>query len=77
MTIGRSRVRGRGSGSLSAGWCGDLDSNVIALAPGASMDAHAGPDVDVVIHVPAGSGELSTVHKRRQALTLATAPANR
>jgi hypothetical protein len=41
------------------------------------MDAHAGPDVDVVIHVPAGSGELSTVHKRRQALTLATAPANR
>ena len=38
----------------------DLDSNVIALAPGASIDAHAGPDVDVLIHVLAGSGQLAT-----------------
>ncbi len=38
----------------------DLDSNVIALAPGASIDAHAGPDVDVLIHVLAGSGQMST-----------------
>jgi uncharacterized protein (DUF2249 family)/quercetin dioxygenase-like cupin family protein len=38
----------------------DLDSNVIALAPGATIDAHAGPDVDVLIHVLAGSGQLST-----------------
>jgi uncharacterized protein (DUF2249 family) len=86
----------------------DLDSNVIALGPGAAIDAHAGPDVDVLIHVLAGSGRLSTeldtvplraglltwlprrsrrqftagpdglryltVHKRRQALTLTTAP---
>ena len=88
----------------------DLDSNVIALAPGATIDAHAGPDVDVLIHVLAGSGQLCTevdtlelrpgsltwlprrsrrqftagpdglkyltVHQRRQALTLTTAPAN-
>lgn len=87
----------------------DLDSNVIALAPGATIDAHAGPDVDVLIHVLAGSGQLGTerdtlalrpgsltwlprrslrqftagpdglkyltVHQRRQALTLTTAPA--
>jgi uncharacterized protein (DUF2249 family) len=87
----------------------DLDSNIIALAPGAAIDAHAGPDIDVMIHVLAGSGELSTelgtlplragtltwlprrsrrqftagrdglkyltVHQRRQALTLTTAPA--
>lgn len=87
----------------------DLDSNVIALAPGATIDAHAGPDVDVLIHVLAGSGQLCTevdtlelrpgsltwlprrsrrqftagpdglkyltVHQRRQALTLTTAPA--
>lgn len=87
----------------------DLDSNVIALAPGAGIAAHAGPDVDVLIHVLAGSGQLSTelgtlalragslvwlprrsrrqltagpdglryltVHQRRQALTLITAPA--
>jgi uncharacterized protein (DUF2249 family)/quercetin dioxygenase-like cupin family protein len=38
----------------------DLDSNIIALAPGASIDAHAGPDVDVLIHVLAGSGQLVT-----------------
>ncbi|MGH3282754.1 MAG: DUF2249 domain-containing protein [Trebonia sp.] len=38
----------------------DLDSNVIALAPGATINAHAGPDIDVLIHVIAGSGELST-----------------
>jgi uncharacterized protein (DUF2249 family) len=86
----------------------DLDSNVIALGPDAIIDAHAGPDVDVLIHVLGGSGELTTelgtvtlragslawlprrsrrqftagpdglryltVHKRRQALTLVTAP---
>jgi uncharacterized protein (DUF2249 family)/quercetin dioxygenase-like cupin family protein len=38
----------------------DLDSNIIALAPGATIDAHAGPDVDVLIHVLAGSGQLTT-----------------
>jgi quercetin dioxygenase-like cupin family protein len=38
----------------------DLDSKVIALGPGAAIDAHAGPDVDVLIHVLAGSGQLST-----------------
>jgi len=88
----------------------DLDSNIIALAPGAAIDAHAGPDIDVLIHVLAGSGHLATeldtlplrpgsltwlprrsrrqftagpdglryltVHQRRQALTLTTAPAS-
>lgn len=38
----------------------DLDSNIIALGPCAVIDAHAGPDVDVLIHVLAGSGQLST-----------------
>lgn len=38
----------------------DLDSNIIALDPGEVIDAHAGPDVDVLIHVIAGSGELTT-----------------
>jgi uncharacterized protein (DUF2249 family) len=38
----------------------DLDSNIIALDPGAVIDAHAGPDVDVLIHVLAGSGQLTT-----------------
>lgn len=86
----------------------DLDSNVISLAPHGGIGAHAGPDVDVLICVLAGSGELITeldtltlragslvwlprrsrrefaagpdglryltVHQRRQALTLITAP---
>jgi uncharacterized protein (DUF2249 family)/quercetin dioxygenase-like cupin family protein len=38
----------------------DLDSNVIALAPGGGIDAHAGADVDVLIHVLSGSGRLDT-----------------
>ncbi|MGH3397394.1 MAG: DUF2249 domain-containing protein [Streptosporangiaceae bacterium] len=38
----------------------DLDSNIIALPPGATIDAHAGPDLDVLIYVLAGSGQLTT-----------------
>jgi uncharacterized protein (DUF2249 family)/quercetin dioxygenase-like cupin family protein len=38
----------------------DLDSNVIALAPGAVIGAHDGPDLDVLIHVLSGSGRLAT-----------------
>ncbi len=38
----------------------DLDSNVIALPPGGTIDAHAGPDLDVLIHVLAGGGQLRT-----------------
>lgn len=38
----------------------DLDSNVIALPPEGGIDAHAGPDLDVLIHVLAGSGQLTT-----------------
>jgi uncharacterized protein (DUF2249 family)/quercetin dioxygenase-like cupin family protein len=89
----------------------DLDSNIIALPPGAAIGAHTGPGVDVLIYVLAGSGQLGTeldaqqvalrggsliwlprrsrrqftagpdglryltVHQRRQALTLTTAPA--
>lgn len=38
----------------------DLDSNVIALPPEGSIAAHTGPDLDVLVHVLAGSGELTT-----------------
>lgn len=38
----------------------DLDSNVIALPPEGTIDTHAGPDLDVLIHVLAGSGEITT-----------------
>lgn len=38
----------------------DLDSNVIALPAGGRIDSHAGPDLDVLIHVLAGSGGLAT-----------------
>lgn len=38
----------------------DLDSNIIALPPGGTIDSHIGPDIDVLIHVLAGSGQLLT-----------------
>jgi uncharacterized protein (DUF2249 family)/quercetin dioxygenase-like cupin family protein len=38
----------------------DLDSNIIALLPGGMIEAHAGPDLDVLVHVLAGSGQLTT-----------------
>jgi uncharacterized protein (DUF2249 family) len=38
----------------------DLDSNVIALPAGGGIAAHAGPDLDVLIHVLSGSGRLTT-----------------
>ena len=37
-----------------------LDANVIALPPGERIDAHAGPDEDVLWHVLAGDGTLTT-----------------
>lgn len=38
----------------------DLDSNIIALPPGGTIDTHTGPDLDVLVHVIAGSGQLTT-----------------
>jgi uncharacterized protein (DUF2249 family)/quercetin dioxygenase-like cupin family protein len=38
----------------------DLDSNVIALPPHGSIGEHAGPDLDVLLHVIAGDGTLTT-----------------
>ena len=38
----------------------DLDANIIALPPGDEIAAHDGPDLDVLIHVLAGSGTLET-----------------
>lgn len=38
----------------------DLDSNIIAIPPDGVIDTHAGPDLDVLIHVLGGSGTLTT-----------------
>lgn len=38
----------------------DLDSNIIALEPGGTIDAFAGPELDVLIHVLGGAGTLAT-----------------
>jgi uncharacterized protein (DUF2249 family) len=38
----------------------DLDSNIIALPPGDTIETHDGPDLDVLIHVLAGGGTLSS-----------------
>ena len=36
----------------------DLDANVIALPAGERIERHFGPDLDVVLHVIRGSGQL-------------------
>jgi quercetin dioxygenase-like cupin family protein len=38
----------------------DLESNIIALSPAGAIDAHTGPDLDVLIHVLEGNGQLVT-----------------
>ena len=38
----------------------DLDSNIIRLPPTGVIGRHTGPDVDVLVHVLAGTGELTT-----------------
>ncbi len=38
-----------------------LDANVIHLAPEAAIQTHTGPDLDVMLHVLDGGGELTTV----------------
>lgn len=38
----------------------DLDSNIVALPPGERIEWHAGPDLDVLVHVLAGSGRIDT-----------------
>ena len=38
----------------------DLDSNIIALPPGGSIGAHAGPELDVLLLVLDGAGQLGT-----------------
>ncbi|HIV57283.1 MAG TPA: DUF2249 domain-containing protein [Candidatus Stackebrandtia faecavium] len=38
----------------------DLDSNLIWLPAGDSIQTHAGPDLDVLVHVVGGSGILNT-----------------
>ena len=38
----------------------DLDCNVIRLQPGATIDSHVGPDLDVMILVLSGDGQVGT-----------------
>jgi uncharacterized protein (DUF2249 family)/quercetin dioxygenase-like cupin family protein len=38
----------------------DLDSNLIQLPPFGTVEAHAGPDLDVLVHVVHGAGLLTT-----------------
>lgn len=45
----------------------DLDSHIIRLPPDGRIDAHDGPDLDVLVHVLDGSGRLGT---ERDALDL-------
>ena len=38
----------------------DLDAQIVELAPQGTLQAHTGPDFDVLVHVLAGDGHVST-----------------
>lgn len=38
----------------------DLDSNLIQLPPFGTVEAHSGPDLDVLVHVVHGTGLLTS-----------------
>lgn len=38
----------------------DLDSNIVSLPPDGGIEAYNGPDLDVLIHVIAGAGHLTS-----------------
>ncbi|MER5178196.1 cupin domain-containing protein [Streptomyces sp. NPDC002896] len=42
-----------------------LDANVVRLAPGAEVGAHAEPDLDVLLYVAAGGGQLDAEGERQ------------
>jgi quercetin dioxygenase-like cupin family protein len=46
-----------------------LDANIIHLQPGSRIQAHAGPDLDILLHILHGDGQLLT-----EASTLALDP---
>jgi len=53
------------SASLGAAWklpmaMRDLDANLIVLPPHGTIETHQGPELDVLLHVVAGSGTITT-----------------
>jgi len=65
ILVNTAEVVEAGSAPAGAAWSigvrpRDLDSNIIVLPAGDAIAAHAGPDLDVLIHVLDGSGILTT-----------------
>lgn len=61
----RELIAGAGPATSGAAWRlqepnRDLDSNIIALPAGDGIEAHRGPELDVLIHILDGSGLLGT-----------------
>lgn len=50
---------GEGRGALGAIGSRDLDVNAVSWPPGAGVEAHVNPDLDVLVVVTGGSGTLS------------------
>ncbi len=45
---------------------GDLDANLVRLDPGSEIGAHVNNDVDVLVFVQSGAGELTVDRRERQ-----------
>lgn len=59
-TAGTGDTDGRGAVWKLEAAGRDLDANLIVLPPGDGIAVHTGPDLDVLVHVVAGSGRLET-----------------
>lgn len=58
VDVGATDTRGRSGVVWSLPHGGDLDANLVRLDPGATIGSHVNDEVDVMISVIAGRGEL-------------------
>ncbi len=65
VDLGKDRM-GSGGAIWSLPHGGDLDANLVRLDPGAGVGSHINNDVDVLVFVQAGTGELIVDEQPRQ-----------
>ena len=58
VDLGTTRTGDAGGAIWSLPHGGDLDANLVRLAPGAGIEEHVNDELDVLLVVQAGSGEL-------------------
>jgi quercetin dioxygenase-like cupin family protein len=57
--LGAVSVAGGDGVRWSLPHCGDLDANLVSLGPGSVIESHRNDEVDVLVYVQSGTGELA------------------